>query len=250
MKTTIGKILGAIYGFGAYLLFLATFLYAIAFVGDFFVPRTVNSGGPDASVSEALLINAGLLGLFAVQHSLMARPGFKRWLTRVVPKPLERSTYVMATNIVLILLFWQWRPIEGVVWSVESEMAQYVMWGLFGLGWFIVLISTFLISHFDLFGLKQVVRGLKEESAEAPEFQTPGLYKVVRHPIMLGFLIAFWAIPTMTHGHLMFAIATTGYILIGIYFEERDLVDRFGDTYLDYRKTTPALIPWPKGGTE
>ncbi len=242
----MGRILAFLYGLVNYVVFLAVFLYAIAFVGDFAVPKTIDSGGPTGAFWPSLLINAGLLGLFAVQHSVMARKGFKRWWTKIVPEPIERSTYVLFTNAVLILLFWQWRPLTDVVWTVEVVWGQWVLWGLFGFGWVLVLGATFAISHAHLFGVEQVYRYMREEEeASAPGFQVPRLYRYVRHPLVLGFLIAFWATPEMTVGHLVFALATTGYSLVGLYLEERDLVARFGDDYRRYRKRVPMILPWP-----
>ncbi|MFB6241083.1 MAG: methanethiol S-methyltransferase, partial [Gemmatimonadota bacterium] len=266
----MGRYLSLLYGGLAYLVFLAVFLYAVAFVGDFAVPRTVDAG-PSASVgtallvdavllllfdsgvstglAEALLVDVGLLLLFAVQHSVMARDWFKERWTRVVPEHLERSTYVLFASLVLALIFWQWRPIPGTVWSVEGPGAS-VLWGLFGLGWAIVLVSTFLIDHFDLFGLRQVWSHFRGEVYEPPEFQEPALYRYVRHPLYLGFLLAFWAIPEMTVGHLLFAAATTGYILVAIRFEESDLLRYHGEQYARYRERVPMLIPRPWGRRE
>lgn len=242
----MSRILSFLYGLVNYLIFLGVFLYAIAFVGDFAVPKTIDSGGPTGAFWPSLLINAGLLGLFALQHSGMARQGFKQWWMKIVPEPIERSTYVLFTNVVLILLFWQWRPLTDVVWSVEAAWGQWVLWGLFGLGWGLVLIATFMISHAHLFGVKQVYEHVQGDDLSAPDFQVTGLYRYVRHPLNLGFLIAFWATPEMTVGHLVFALATTGYIFVAMYLEERDLVARFGEQYRAYQERVPMIVPLPK----
>ncbi len=241
----MSRVLAFLYGVVSYGIFLGTFLYSIAFVGGFAVPRTIDAGGPEAGMGEALLVNCGLLVLFAVQHSGMARQGFKEWWTKIVPESIERSTYVLISSLVLILLFWQWRPMPEVVWQIESDAGRYLLWTVFGLGWGLVLVSTFVISHWDLFGLRQVWLKLKERPYEPLKFRTRLFYKYVRHPLLLGFLIAFWAIPTMTLGHLLFAVATTGYMLAAIQLEERDLVRFHGEAYERYRETTPMLVPVP-----
>ena len=230
------------YGAAAYLLFLAVFLYLVAFVGNFWVPRTVDHG-VSASIGEAVLVNMALLGLFGLQHSVMARPGFKARWTRVVPPPIERSTYVMLSNVVLVLLYWQWRTMPAVIWEVELPLGRLALWTLFGLGWVIALASTFMINHFDLFGLRQVYLAWRAKPYTDLDFHVRFFYRLVRHPLMLGFLIAFWAAPTMTAGHLLFSIVMTGYILIATQFEERDLVAALGDDYRNYRREVPALLP-------
>lgn len=233
------------YGIVSYVVFLVSLLYSIGFVGNLVVPKTIDSGlaGP---ASEALLVDVLLLLAFAIPHSVMARAGFKRWWTRVVPESLERSTYVLVSSLLLLLLFWGWRPIPGVVWQTENAIAVAVLWSLFWLGWALVLYSSFAIDHFDLFGLRQVwLRFRGVEYAPVP-FEQPWLYTIVRHPLMLGFLLAFWAAPTLTQGHLLFSLATTGYILVGIVLEERDLVKAHGQSYVIYTREVRMLLPIPR----
>lgn len=233
------------YGSLSYLIFLGTFLYTVCFIGNFGVPRTLDGGGV-GSPGVAFIIDAGLLTLFALQHSVMARKWFKDWLTRAVPKPLERSTYVLFSSLALILLFWQWRSLGGAVWSVEGTFGRFVLFALFALGWGLVLVSTFLINHFDLFGLRQVWLYLLGRPYTALQFGTPALYRVVRHPLYVGWLFAFWMTPTMTLAHLLFSAATTAYILLAIRFEERDLAREHGEAYEDYRRAVPMLIPFAR----
>lgn len=230
------------YGALSYLMFLVAFLYAIVFVGAILVPRNVNNGIA-APLWQALLINVGLLGLFGVQHSVMARPAFKRWWTRLVPKSIERSTYVLLASSVLLLLYWQWRTLPGQVWEVRQPVGRWALWALFWAGWAVVLSSTFMINHFDLFGLRQVYLAWRGKPYSDLGFRTHLLYRLVRHPLMLGFLVAFWAAPTMTAGHLLFSIGTTAYILIALQLEERDLTAELGERYLEYRRRVPMLIP-------
>jgi protein-S-isoprenylcysteine O-methyltransferase Ste14 len=233
------------YGVISYAVFFGSFLYALGFVGNVAVPRTLDST-PSGGFWMSLLVDLGLLGLFAIQHSVMARPFFKRWLTRMVPASAERSTYVLASSLALILMFACWQPLGGVVWSVADPMIQGAIWGAFAFGWLLVLVSTFLINHFDLFGLRQVWLQLVGRPYSEIGFRTPGPYKYVRHPLYVGWLFAFWAAPTMTVSHLVFAIATTGYILVAIQFEERDLMAHLGQAYREYRERVPSLIPFTR----
>ena len=233
------------YGLASYLLFFITILYTIGFIEGLVVPKTIDNGMA-APAAEAIGVNLLLLTLFAVQHSVMARKGFKAWWTRFVPKPVERSTYVLFSTLAVILLLWQWRPMPDVVWQVDSGPLAMALTGLSFLGWTVLFTSTFLINHFELFGLHQVANNLTGRPMPAPRFYTPLFYKFVRHPLYLGFIIAFWAAPRMTMGHLLFAVACTGYILIGILLEERDLTDLFGDEYRRYKGRVSMLIPWRK----
>lgn len=242
----MGRVLVFAYGAISYIIFFVTFLYAIGFVGNLIVPKSIDTGPPAATLTRGLIMNILLLSIFAIQHSVMARPAFKRWWTRFVPKPVERSTYVLLSSLALILLFWQWRPITSVIWDVDNTAVGYILWALFFFGWAIVLLSTFLINHFDLFGLRQVYLYQKGEEYTDLGFKELFLYKLVRHPLLLGFIIAFWATPRMTTGHLLFAVVTTAYILVAIQLEERDSVRAHGEAYEDYRKRVWMLLPIPK----
>jgi protein-S-isoprenylcysteine O-methyltransferase Ste14 len=231
-----------VYGFVCYLIFFVTFLYAIGFVGNLVVPKAIDSG-PAVPLVEALVVNTLLLSLFAVQHSVMARQWFKRGWTKIIPQPIERSTYVLLASLVLLLLFWQWRPMRNVIWDVQNATGRILLQGLFWMGWGGVLVSTYLVDHFGLFGLKQVYDYLRQKPTQPPTFKTPALYKVVRHPLYLGFIVAFWSTPRMTLGHLFFAAVCTAYILVAIQFEERDLIHFYGDTYRHYRTQVSMLLP-------
>ncbi|HUQ86819.1 MAG TPA: hypothetical protein VM096_04615 [Vicinamibacterales bacterium] len=235
------RVLYFIYGCMAYVLFLGTFLYAIAFVGGF--APTGLDGAATTPFWPALAINAGLLAVFAVQHSVMARPWFKGWWTQIVPWAIERSTYVLLASLALDLLFWQWRPLGGLVWSVDQPIMRAVVWTIFAFGWMQVLAMTWYINHFDLFGLRQVWLHLQGRQYTRVSFATPAPYRLVRHPLYLGFVIAFWAAPTMTIAHLVFALATTIYIVLAIQFEENDLAREHGAAYLEYRRSVPMLLP-------
>jgi protein-S-isoprenylcysteine O-methyltransferase Ste14 len=244
---TRGRLVAFIYGVVCYAIFFATFLYAIGFVANRIVPKTIDTGGV-IPARDALIINVLLLLIFAVQHSVMARRPFKQWLTRWVSPSVERSTYVLASSLALVLLFWLWRPMPSVVWHIDNALLANALLVLSLIGWAIVLVSTFLIDHFELFGLHQVANNLVGKAMPEPKFRTPLFYKFVRHPLYFGFIVAFWATPTMTIGHLLFAAGATAYILIGILLEERDLVGVFGEDYRRYQDRVSMLIPWRKSG--
>jgi len=241
----MNRIIAFLYGLACYALFFVTFLYAIGFVMDLVVPKTIDSGTV-VPLAEALIVNLLLMSVFAVQHSVMARKQFKAWWTQLVPPAIERSTYVLASSLALVLLFWQWRPMPAPVWQIGDASVAMAVTGLSFVGWLIVLTSTFLINHFELFGLRQVAANLSGRAIPAARFRTPLYYKFVRHPLYLGFIIAFWAAPTMTVGRLLFAAVTTAYIFVGILLEERDLVELFGDEYRRYRQRVSMLVPWRK----
>jgi protein-S-isoprenylcysteine O-methyltransferase Ste14 len=240
----MSRLIALVYGLLSYAFFFVTFLYALCFVENFVVPKTIDSGaaGP---VTEAVIVNLVLMSLFAIQHSVMARRQFKEWWTKFVPKPVERSTYVLFATLALALLCWQWRPMPAVIWRVDNPSIANALVGFSLAGWLIVLTSTFLINHFELFGLHQVANNLTGREMPAPRFRAPLFYRLVRHPIYLGFIIAFWAAPVMTAGHLLFAAVTSAYIIVGILLEERDLVAVFGDDYRRYREQVSMLVPWP-----
>ena len=238
----MSRILALLYGVVCYAIFFVTFLYLIGFVGNFIVPVSIDVG-PAAATLNALLINMSLIALFGVQHTVMARPGFKKRWTRIVPKSIERSTYVLITSAILVLMFWLWRPMTGVVWDLQMVASQAVMWAVFFGGILIVLLSTFIIDHFDLFGLRQVWLNFKQRTYTHPRFMVTFFYKFVRHPIYVGWILFFWGTPRMTTGHLLMAAGMTAYMLIAIRFEERDLVRFLGDDYVQYREKVPMLIP-------
>ncbi len=244
-KGVLGRAISFLYGIAAYAVFSATFLYAIGFVDGLLVPKTIDTGDV-TPLAEAIVTNMSLLAVFAIQHSVMARPQFKQWWTQFVPKTIERSTYVLFASLALALLLWQWQPIPAVVWHIENPKIAATVTGLSLAGWLFALISTFLINHFELFGLHQVTSHLAGHPMPAPRFFTPLFYKFVRHPLYLGLIIAFWAAPTMTVGHLLFAAGTTAYIFLGIMLEERDLIDLFGDEYRRYKDRVSMLVPLRK----
>ncbi len=239
------KIFSLLYGLVSYFAFFGTILYAIGFVGNIIVPKTID-GAPEVPLATAILINASLLLLFALQHSIMARPSFKAWWTRIIPQHLERSTYVLLASLCLMLMMWQWQPIGGVIWSIENKTVETILLVTYLIGWAIVFLSTFLINHFDLFGLRQVwLYSINKPYTQLP-FRVPLFYKFVRHPLYLGFLIAFWSTPVMTIAHLLFAVLTTGYILTAIQLEEKDLMHAYGEKYSSYKKRAPMIIPFSK----
>jgi protein-S-isoprenylcysteine O-methyltransferase Ste14 len=229
------------YAIVSYAVFLVSSLYAIGFVGNYLVPKSIDVGGP-TNLSEAIVVDLLLLGIFAIQHSIMARPAFKRWSAKLFPVACQRSTYVLLSSLILLLLFWQWRPIPIAIWQIDGS-AAWLLIGVYGLGWSIVFASTFMIDHFELSGLRHAFFALRGAEVPGQSFRTPLLYKIVRHPLMLGFLLAFWATPEMTAGHLLFALMTTAYILVGLQLEERDLIAEFGTTYQQYRRRVPMLLP-------
>lgn len=236
------RIIAFIYGLFAYIAGFVSLIYAFGFLINFVVPKSIDSGEPGELI-PSIVINILLLSLFAVQHSVMARPAFKRWWTHYVPVQIERSTYVLLSGLVLCLLYWQWRPLPSDIWHVTNQFGVILLYGLYGIGWIILFISTFMISHTDLFGLRQVYLYLKKVEYSGLDFKIRGLYRLVRHPIMTGIIIAFWATPHMTVGHLLFAAVSTVYILVALQFEERDLINSFGETYINYRKQVTMLIP-------
>jgi methanethiol S-methyltransferase len=240
-----GRIIALLYGIAAYVVFFVTFLCAIGFVEGMVVPKTIDDGST-APTSQALIVNLVLMSIFAVQHSVMARPQFKQWWTRFVPPSVERATYVLLASLALALLLWQWQPMPEPVWQITDPHIAMALTCLSFAGWLIVLTSTFLINHFELFGLHQVANNLVGREMPSPRFRTPLFYHFVRHPIYLGFIIAFWATPIMTVGHLLFAAVTTAYIFVGIWLEERDLIGVFGDEYRRYRERVSMLLPWRK----
>lgn len=244
-QNKIGRVAAFVYGIICYAISFATLLYAIGFIGNFVVPKSIDSA-PIVRLEQALLVNAGLLGFFGLQHSAMARQGFKTWWTKIVPKPIERSTYTLFSSLCLMTLFYFWQPLGITIWHVENPIVQSLLYALFGFGWLLVLLSTFLINHFDLFGLRQVYLYLRGKDYTSLKFATPGFYNYVRHPLYVGFLFAFWSTPTMTVAHLLFAIVTTAYILIAIQLEERDLIEFYGEGYTNYRSHVPMLIPFSR----
>lgn len=238
----VAKAMIALYGIVCYLLFFPTFCYFVAFTGGILVPKTVDTG-TSTPLLQAILINLALIALFGLQHSIMARQSFKQRITRVMPQSMERSTFVLVSALLLALILWQWRPINITIWEAKTQAGQIAMYTLYGLGWSLMLLSTFLINHFELFGLKQVFKQFRERTIANPRFQTPWFYKLARHPMMTGFFIGFWATPHMTLGHLLLAAGFTAYILIGVHYEEKDLIKTFGEKYINYKKEVPKFIP-------
>lgn len=237
-----------LYGILSYVVFLVAFLYSICFVGDLIVPKAINSGS-ESGIASSVIINLLLLGLFAIQHTVMARPAFKKWWTTIIDPAIERSTFVLLTSLILLLIFWKWQPMTGVIWDVQNETLGMILTVIFWIGWLIVLLSTFMINHFHLFGLDQVFNNFRNRPPTGLKFKESFFYKFVRHPIMTGFIIAFWATPLMTTGHLLFAAVTTIYILIAVkYFEEKDLKDEIGEPYESYQKRVPMIVPFTKFG--
>lgn len=238
----MSRILALIYGVVCYAIFFGSFLYLYGFLSNTFVPKGID-GGVETATGTALIINLVLLALFGVQHTVMARPEFKERWTKIVPKPIERSTYVLISSAILILLYWQWRPMTGVVWEVDAAWGRALLWAVFGAGFLVVLLSTFIINHFDLFGLRQVWLNFRQQTYEHPHFKVTYFYKFVRHPLYVGWLLTFWGTPSMTVGHLLFAAGLTGYIFIAIHYEERDLVRFHGEDYVRYKQKVPMIIP-------
>ena len=245
-RTEVLSVGGLLYSASNYGLFVVVFSYLVGFVGNFYVPKAVDDGVITA-LPEAIGVNLALLLAFALQHSVMARSSFKRAWTRVVPAALERSTYVLLSSLLMALLLWQWRPLPSPVWHFDSAVMRLVLWALFASGWILALTSTFLIDHFSLFGLRQAWAAYRKDPATDQAFTTPGPYRMVRHPLYLGFVVAFWSTPDMSQGHLLLAAGITAYILVGIFFEERDLVRYFGQTYRDYQRRVPMLLPSKRG---
>lgn len=241
----MARIISFFYGIIAHAGFLIAFLYLIGFLANFAVPKSIDSGQPEP-FGQALLMNVILIGIFGIQHSVMARQGFKRWWVKIVPRHIERSTYVLISDLLVALLIWQWRPMTGVIWDVEHPAGRLVLWALFGAGWLMIVLASFMINHFDLLGTRQVYLHLRGKDYSPLDFKATGFYKYVRHPLMLGWITAFWSTPHMTVGHLVFAVGTTAYILIAIQIEERDLVRFHGEAYEKYRRQVSMLLPWKK----